>query len=137
MSSHAPAVNIGSIIMFRWPSISLVLKDSCDERDSWKYGTITSIKEAKVVKHNSGLIYTIALRDSSEIIKTRLLHLDWKRISSSGKRKVDDIKIFKSRDSSPNKRAIKMKQQNVSVMSALSYILAPMVRIDYNQIKNV
>jgi tRNA-dihydrouridine synthase 1 len=113
-------LNVGDEILLKWPLEG-------DER-SWRKMKVVKIKECKEESHGSKFKYTLEfvqpLNTDETLIKTRLMHLEWKR-SKNEKRKANEIEVVPSIPRVMKKG--KMNSIGRIPLQSLQRILAPMV----------
>lgn len=87
MGKDLPVVVVGDKIKVHWPN-----DDGSTDRIT---AIIISIEECKKVKQNSSYKYTIRVQNVDEEVdrSTRLLHLDWKKVSKKQKRSESIVSI--------------------------------------------
>jgi hypothetical protein len=103
MGKELPVVIVGDRIKVHWPN-----NDGSTDKIT---AIIISIEECKKVKQNSLYKYTIRVQNMDEEVdrSTRLLHLDWKKVSNKQKRSESIASISKidNEDSLPSKKKMK------------------------------
>lgn len=136
MGPDSPVVNVGDKIKVHWPN-----DDGSTERIT---AIVISVEVCKKVKQNSQYKYTIRVQNIDEEVdrSTRLLHLDWKKVSKKQKRNDSIASILevgddenvpskkKRKDSMSTKKEVIVDantRKSSSVLPAHSRIVAPMV----------
>lgn len=137
MGQDLPVVEVGDKIKLHWPN-----DDGSTNRIT---AIVTSIEQCKKVKQNSLYKYTIRVQDTDEEVdrSTRLLHLDWKKVTNKQKRSSEGIinipEDNKDETVPPTKKQKKSKTKEKDVVKdansrkssfalpAHSRIVAPMV----------
>jgi hypothetical protein len=137
MGKDLPAVIVGDRIKVHWPN-----NDGSTDRIT---AIVISIEECKKVKQNSLYKYTLRVQNMDQEVdrSTRLLHLDWKKVSNKQKRSESIVTIpeINNEECLPTKKRQKKllksngeeivenanSSKSSSTLPAHSRIVAPMV----------
>jgi sortase (surface protein transpeptidase) len=137
MGKDLPAVIVGDRIKVHWPN-----NDGSTDRIT---AIVISIEECKKVKQNSLYKYTLRVQNMDQEVdrSTRLLHLEWKKVSNKQKRSESIVTIpeINSEECLPTKKRQKKllmsngeetvenanSSKSSSTLPAHSRIVAPMV----------